>query len=196
MGLITEQDSSSLPTADGDVNSIVFREDKITQSKLLGSVREELWLGGKHVQQQKPKKSILPLGDISVENIQSTFSRLQTQNIKLEDVSKEVENPLISCRRTLELCVDNSQVVLSNSVTAHGSESSPTQTYAHTGLTRELEELKISDGSCVEGLAKHDHLNGNYTEVLKNQKNGDEWSKDNIKGTTDFAEINDYTPKF
>ena len=103
---------------------------------------------------------------------------------------------MISCRRTLELCVDNSQVVLSNLVTAHGSESSPTQTYAHTGLTRELEELKISDGSCVEGLAKHDHLNGNYTEVLKNQKNGDEWSKDNIKGTTDFAEINDYTPKF
>ena len=82
-------------------------------------------------------------------------------------MDEDVENPLLlSCRGTSELAVGKRQDVDPSSIIAHNSQACPAWVNAHTGLTQELEGLKIIDDTGVKGSAEG-YLSDGVPETTK-----------------------------
>ena len=144
-GTITERNTSSLVPINYNAQCKVSKESKVMQSKPVSSVAEGLLLR-REVDEAQRSSSFCTLVGIPSSKIQSTPLRLEPQVTRMGELSTEVENRSLLVRRIIpEQTVDETRSVDPSSASQCSTEPSPALTYAHTGLTQELEGLKIFD---------------------------------------------------
>ena len=134
-------------------------EKKSIQSNPISFVTEGL-MRKRNAGESRNPDSVDVLKDKPIEKIPSIPSKLDLQDLQYNLLGAKVESPSLSLSsQTPDLSAGSSLVAVSGSFATHGTEPSPIQTIAHTGLTQELEGLKLSDNYVIKGFAEDDLLN-------------------------------------